>query len=639
MTSMFTSKTNFTGGELSHDLLGRVDLRAYENGALALQNVFISSTGGVRRRPGLRFHAALNGAGRLIAYEKNPAEAYLILLQDGQTRIYRNGALQATLATPWTAAQITAVRWCQGTDCLYLTHPDVAPQKISGAGESWAVAPFVFVTEDACLLQPYHKFQADETTIAATGCGGTITLTASADVFAATHVGRQFKILDGYAQITAVTNAATAQAVVKKQLKEGEANATPLPATRSWGEPAFSNERGWPTCAAFYQSRLVFGGSRELPNHLWFSQSGDFGNFEVGSSYDAEAIAFNILSDQSNAICALFAGRHLQIFTTSSEWMVSGDPLTPTNIQLRRQTQVGSPSERFVPPIGIDGATIFPAASGSEIREFLFADIEQAYQATDLSLLSRHLIANPQDQAYDKHRRLAYIIMADGKMATLTSFRVEDIQAWCAQETQGLFVSVAVCGGAAWFVVRRGDAYFLESFDEAVCTDASVRHSLPEAADTLTELDHLEGESVQIKADNIVLPNAVVADGAVRLPYPAQTIEAGLAFAHLIVPLPPLVGATNGPAPASSARLIRAVFRVVDTETLEVDAGEGPRQEMTQPLGLYQLDTTPQPQTRDVVVRALGWRRIPTEPLWQIVGGLPKPFQLVSVTSDIQIGG
>ena len=41
MTNLFTAKTNFTAGELSPDLLGRVDLTSYNNGAQILENVFI----------------------------------------------------------------------------------------------------------------------------------------------------------------------------------------------------------------------------------------------------------------------------------------------------------------------------------------------------------------------------------------------------------------------------------------------------------------------------------------------------------------------------------------------------------------------------------------------------------------------
>ena len=45
-------KTNFTGGEIAPDLLGRGDLKAFDNGARTLTNVFIDPTGGLSRRAG-----------------------------------------------------------------------------------------------------------------------------------------------------------------------------------------------------------------------------------------------------------------------------------------------------------------------------------------------------------------------------------------------------------------------------------------------------------------------------------------------------------------------------------------------------------------------------------------------------------
>lgn len=69
MTRIREIKTTFTAGEVSRELLGRGDLRAYENGALALRNVFIQPTGGVTRRAGLAYIDTAAGNGRLIAFE------------------------------------------------------------------------------------------------------------------------------------------------------------------------------------------------------------------------------------------------------------------------------------------------------------------------------------------------------------------------------------------------------------------------------------------------------------------------------------------------------------------------------------------------------------------------------------------
>ena len=189
MTNLFTTKTNFTAGELSADLLGRVDLKAYDNGAAVLQNVFIQPTGGVYRRPGLRYVDTLTQTGRLITFEKNATETYLMVVQAGQTQVYLNDELVATVLTPWTAAQLPAIRWCQGADALYLTHPDVAPQKLIVKEGVWTLVPFVFLTDGESILQPYHKYCEDGITLAASALTGTITLTASADVFTYRFVG------------------------------------------------------------------------------------------------------------------------------------------------------------------------------------------------------------------------------------------------------------------------------------------------------------------------------------------------------------------------------------------------------------------------------------------------------------------
>ena len=49
--------TNFTAGELSPRLYGRVDLAKYQNGARTLKNFISLPQGGARRRGGTQFVA------------------------------------------------------------------------------------------------------------------------------------------------------------------------------------------------------------------------------------------------------------------------------------------------------------------------------------------------------------------------------------------------------------------------------------------------------------------------------------------------------------------------------------------------------------------------------------------------------
>ncbi|MGN0919306.1 MAG: hypothetical protein ACI4OR_00895 [Alphaproteobacteria bacterium] len=641
MTNLFTTKTNFTAGELSPDLLGRADLNAYANGALKLENVFIDPTGGIHRRPGLQYLRSLDGKTRLMSYEKDSTHTYLFLVSNLQTQIYQGETLLATLTTPWTDAELDKLSWCALSDGLIVVHEDVQPYRFTLAGDTWSGDYFTFLKANDYLHQPYHRFGADNVTMAASGCGGTVTLTASGDVFTESHIGKQFKLADGYVKINALINAKTATASVLKKLMEGDdiADATQLQPTRYWGEPALCPEHGWPGCVTTYQSRLVFGGSKDLPNTLWFSQTEDISNFEEGTALDSEAITFSLMSDQANKICALFAGRHLQVFTTSAEWMVTGDPLTPTSIQLKRQTQVGSCDKRFIPPVGIDGATIFAAANGKEIREFLFSDLEGMYQATDLSLLAHHLIQNPVDMAYDKYSRQAYIIMEDGSLSVLTSFRAEDMQSWTHQTTEGAFQNVSISGGNAYFIVKENETYYLEKMNDALHTDSGFLMTKETPAETWTGLSVLENKEVQIVADGRVQDPQIIKEGSLTLLAPANQVEIGLPFTHEVVPLPPVVGANNGAAPVANARFIRGVFRVVETQSVEIDTGSGIHQELVQNLSGYQMDSAPQKHTLDLVIRGLGWRRNPQNPLWRISGTLPVDFKLVSVVSDIKIGG
>ena len=641
MTNLFSSKTNFSAGELSTDLLGRVDLSAYANGAMALKNVFLEPTGGIHRRAGLRFVADVGENGRLIAFEREANQRFLFVIQNGSTKIYKNNILETTLTTPWTSTQLAKLNWCQVANGIIVVHPDVQPRQFVLINDTWTVQLFQFLTEDECVRQPYSRFGLDAVTMASSGCSGTVTLTTSAAVFESRHVGAQFKLADGYVQIQSVQSATSATALVKKKLLDGDniSASTALNATRSWGEPAFCAAKGWPQTVCTYQSRLVFGGSKSLPNTLWFSQTGDITNFEQGSGYDSEAIEFTILSDQSDYIVALFANRHLQVFTVSAEWMVSGDPLTPTEIQLKRQTQVGSRSDIFVPPIAIDGATIFASINGREIREFLFSDLEGIYQATDLSLLARHLIQYPVDMAYDKRERQAYIVMNNGHLVVLTSFRSENLQSWTEQVTDGAFLSVAILGETAYFLIRRGTSYFLECFDEALHTDSGRVFVFETAQSNLSGLSHLEGKEVVLTGDGIVLDSQTVSEGVCTLPYEVSQAEVGLPFEHDVVPLPPVTAANDGNAPVSSCRLVRLVMRLVNTKSLEIDTGTGIHQEIIPDLADYQLDSSNKERTQDFVLRSLGWIRTPTQPLWEIKGSSPQPFKLVSVTSDIKLGG
>ena len=491
MTRIRQVKTTFTAGEVSRDLLGRGDLRAYENGAKTLRNLFIFPTGGVTRRAGLAYIDTAPSNGRLISFAFNTEQTFLLVLTDGQIDIYLDGVKTDTLIAPWTESQISQVAWTQSADTLLLVHPDVPPKKLTrNPGSVWLLEDWDYFEGAAGnVLQPYFKFAAPNVTLTPSGTSGTITLTSSADVFTLDHENTRLLVKGKEAVITDYDSPTVVTATLTENLPDSDA-------TIDWKEQAFSPARGYPVTVAFHQDRLVIGGSRDLPNRIWFSKSGDLFNFDLGEGLDDEAIEFAVLSDQVNAIRGVFSGRHLQIFTSGAEWQVTGDPLTPTTVQILRQTRVGTITDRYIPTINVDGATLFAARNKSEIREFLFTNVEQAYQATDLSLISQHIIQKPADMDFDPSRRLLFLIREDGKFATLTMFRAEEVAAWTLHDTQGQSKSVAVVGEDVYMLVERNGVYTIELFDDALNLDAALTGETGAGTDSWSGRDHLEGQSV-----------------------------------------------------------------------------------------------------------------------------------------------
>ncbi len=624
-------KTTFTSGEISRRLLGRGDLTAYENGALSLRNVFIHPTGGLSRRSGLAYVDSVDGAGRLIDFEFNTQQTYLLVLTDLQMDIYQSGTKITSLATPWSEAQLKQINWTQSADTLLICHPDIPPQKLtrSGAGV-WSIGAWVFYIDDNGVNhQPTFKFAEQSVTLTPSGTSGNITLTASASVFNPLHVGTILSVGGKQVQVTSYASPTVVDVTTIEDL-------TSTTATNDWEEQAFSSLRGWPISVCFHQDRLVIGGSHDLPNRLWLSKSGDIWNFDLGEGLDDEAIEFSILSDQVNAIRAVFSGRDLQVFTSGAEWQVVGSPLTPATVQIDRQTRIGSLVDRTVPPVDIDGATIFVARNGREIREFLYTDIEAAYQSTDVSLLAQHLIQQPMDQAFDKKNRLLHFILSDGTMATLTNYRVEQVSAWTLQNTDGQFISIAVTGDDVYVLVNRNGQYTIEYFDDDIHCDSALKGESITPTATWSGLDHLNGQTVTIKADDIVQNSQIVANGSVTLNTAASAVEIGLPFTHVIEPLPPSSIGVGGAGRA--IRLIDAVFRVEDTAALRLDMGRGLDDVPLRDFDDGQiLDAPIIPVSRDITVKSFGWSKDQTRPLWRIVQDTPLPFTLLSVTTELKV--
>lgn len=390
------------------------------------------------------------------------------------------------------------------------------------------------------------------------------------------------------------------------------------------GEPVISVTRGWPAAVTFHQSRLWLGGLRSRPATLLGSKVGQFFDLGKGTALDDEAIDVTIDSDQVNAIYNLASGRDLIIFTSGAEHIIQNAPITPKSIAIAEQTRRGS--KRYVRPVEVDGAQIYVQRGGKALREFIFTELEQAYQANIISLLSPHLILDPHDLAVLKGNSLDaadYVLSvnSDGSVTVLNTLRSQEVTAFTCRHTAGTVLRVAVVEGDVYWLVKRTiagvDRYFLERWVDDSLTDCGVRKSAGAPFTVVDGLDHLEGMTVRIIADGALQPSQVVTGGKVTLEREALEAEVGLDFPDVTdngkgsgihVREMPIEGRLpDGTMVGRRARIVKVTGRLHQTKGLRVN-GNPIAFRQVGPVGVGPLDQPVRAQSGDFEVRGLqGW--------------------------------
>jgi len=125
-------QANLTAGELTPELHARTDIERYKNGLSKATNMVILPYGGLRRRPGLAkiTDTKVSADSRLIPFVFNTAQTYLLVIRPLAIDIYKDGVIQSTEVTPYTAEQIYDVDAIQSADTVIFAHELHAPRKL-----------------------------------------------------------------------------------------------------------------------------------------------------------------------------------------------------------------------------------------------------------------------------------------------------------------------------------------------------------------------------------------------------------------------------------------------------------------------------------------------------------------------------
>jgi len=336
------------------------------------------------------------------------------------------------LATPYTTAQLFDIKFAQSADVMYITHPEHEVEKLSRTGHTaWTLTDVDFTNG------PFQDANITTTTLTPSSAStGSRDITASATTginndqgWLATDVGRQIHFNSGYATITERTSST----VVVANVTTAFTNANAITA---WQLGAFSDTTGHPSCVTFFEQRLVFAGTTNQPQTVFFSKSGDYENMDAnigGTIADDDAIIYTIASNQVNAIRFMTSTRTLIIGTAGGEFTVSGggtdSAVTPTNILIKKQSNHGAAN---VDAIAVGNATLFLQRAKRKIRELAYNFDVDGYIAPDMTILAENVTESGVTQiAYQQEpNQIVYAVRGDGELAGLTYQREQQVTAW-----------------------------------------------------------------------------------------------------------------------------------------------------------------------------------------------------------------
>ena len=428
-------------------------------------------------------------------------------------------------------------------------------------------------------------------------------------------------------------------------------------------EDVWSATRGYPKTAAFYSGRLWLGGTKSKLQSLFASRSGSFFDFYTEEGDADEGIFITVSSRNLTEIIDINPDRGLQVFTAGAEFLVTGT--TPADVGVQAQTQHGAFDLEVK---SVDGATLFIDQNGKVLRSYLYNFNEDAYNSTDISILSSQLIDSPKDLAVltgtkSEDANWVFIINQDGTAGILNTLRSQDINGftkWINGYTNSDYplelVSVSVVNNDLFIVNRRitdsATTYTIERWSFDYLLDSSVRLlSIISLVGNKLYLgtSYYNGETVNVVLQGFTRPNRVAIDGYILLTDTEKNIlldndpvtgaidvEVGYNFVPKIVPMPLNTNsqAIAGQNQMREKKINRMNLRVYESGNINIDGNPVPIREFgdaaDSPLG------TPLPTQTGIIQNNNGGNGWGIEVVPVITVPDPSPFHLQAIEYEVE---
>ena len=486
MAKVFPIQTNFTAGQLSPRLHGRVDINKYNNGLKTQKNAYSLPHGGVVRRGGFRYVAGVKGvasgselvangtfasditgwtnksvgSGSSIAHSTNlmnivsvDANNYGWAEDEIVTVVGKQYVMSFTIGTGAVNVQIGtstgAVDVLASTSYAVATHTveftalstatfigfkhttgathtlDTVTVKLATQDAKVRLVRFEFSVTQAYILEfgnLYIRFYKDNGQIMSGGSPVEVTTT-----FTTAELNSLYFAQSADTLYIAHSNHAPSKLTRTSHTSWTLANLTFATAPANFASGAGEN----PRCVTFFEERLYWAGTDNQPQTIWASKSGDFLNMNQGTGLDDESVEFTLATDDVNVIRWLKASDVLLIGTVGGEFKLhgNGSPVTPSNVRVVQETKYGSSS---VTPVTSGRAVLFNQRATKKLRQMIFDLNVEGFVAPDLTILAEDITGDGiTDMAYQQEPdSIIWAVRADGTLIGLTYQRDQQVVAW-----------------------------------------------------------------------------------------------------------------------------------------------------------------------------------------------------------------
>lgn len=582
-------QNDFSHGELNRQGFSKIDTIQYKKSAAVISNMVVKSLGQASRRFGTEYIATITATEDeylLHKFRFNSLTDYLLVFTNNNIAVYRDKVFKFDITSTYTGAEVSDLQFSQVDNQLVIVHQDHAQaQLVRGASDVlWTLSDITFKNP------PAHDFDQDYDaitfTLASVVPAKNINLTSSSAIFSAGDVGGTFvgygdddtetlgrAVIDTFTSTTAVK--VTIQKTFSASFTAGVIGTQVI-----LSEPAWTASHGFPGTVAFFQGRLWFGGTTDLPLTMFGSKSLNTRDYNLGRGLDDDAIQETITNDKSTIIKHLVSSITLQVFTDSAELSSipnSLTPLTPGSSSFILQSAIGSGN---VPPLVTDNVTLYSDNGGNRIYAFLYNEQAQFYNSNVVSTFSSQLIDDPVDTEIhipttSDESKFYFIVNSDGTLTAYQTIASENVSAFTGNSTDGEFKRVTDVGGDLYFLIKRTinsvDVTYLELKNEDFLMDSMKIQTFGGGATVITGLGHLEGESVYTIGDNYLLPAETVASSQITIDKSSVEVATGINFTNTLTLLPINVFTQKGPIAYQNTKITKVWVDVFESLGVIID--------------------------------------------------------------------